>query len=225
MKLLFILFISISTLNVTAQNLNNFKQVSTGIKIGSEIGLMLLDNTTLSANTDVDFGYSIMVDFIEYRFNQHLATNIGIGFTNRKYGQTIDNVQLVHISEAAKGKELLLVQNIEIPLTMHYYLNTNNSNRQFYLSVGSTLFYNLHHNFKQELIFSDGTIWEYNNQNDLKRSTFAATVGIGLELRTNYHFSYVIEPIIQVNPNKIQFQYGATTKALTALGILVGVKF
>lgn len=226
MRTIFILlFISLFTINGIAQDSNTSKRISTGVKVGAEFGFLGLENTETASNSDLGLGYSIVVDFIEYRFNDYLSTNIGVGFTNRKYRQSVDNVSFIDILAQASSKEHLLVQNIEVPLTVRYYLNTNTSNRQYYISGGTTLLYNLHHNSQQEILFSDGTIWEYNNQKDIERTTFAATLGAGFQFDSNYGLSYLIEPIIQVNPNSIPFYYGRDAKALVSVGLFFGVKF
>lgn len=225
MRTLLLLFISLITINLTAQENKPTKRISTGIKVGSELGIMGLESSNLNANTELGIGYAIIVDFIEYRFNDKISANVGIGFTNRKYRQYIDNVSFIDIFAQASGREHLLIQNIEIPITAKYYFSKNKENRQYYLIGGSTIYYNLHNNFQQELFFSDGTIWEYNHQNDVARTTLAATLGVGLQFSTNYRLSYIIEPILQINPNQITFIYGRDTNALISLGLMAGVKF
>lgn len=225
MKAVFIIFISFLTINLMAQDAKNFKRISTGVKVGTELGFLGLESSNETSNSNVALGYSILVDFIEYQFSEQFSANIGIGFTSRNYQQSIDNVQFIDILAKASAKEHLLVQNIEIPLTARYYLKQNGNNRQYYLLAGSTLYYNLHHNSKQEIFFSDGTIWEYNNQKDIKRTTFAATFGAGFQFDTNYRLSYIIEPIIQINPNEVSFYYGRNAKNLVSLGLMAGVKF
>ena len=200
------------------------KRISTGIKVGSEIGMMNLERSNLNANTELGVGYSIVVDFIEYHFNNQISANIGVGFTNRKYRQHIENVSFINIFAQASGREHMLVQNIEIPITAKYYLNKKN-NRQLYFIGGTTVYYNLHNSFQQELFFSDGTVWEYNHPNGIKRTTLAATFGAGLQFDTNYRLSYILEPILQINPNQVSFQYGRDTRALVSLGIMAGMKF
>lgn len=224
MRTLLLLFICLITIDTSAQEGKSTKRISTGIKIGSEVGLMGLESSELDANTELGIGYSIVIDFLEYRINDKFSTNIGIGFANRKYRQYIDNVSFIDISDQASGREHLLIQNIEIPITGKYYLNKTNQ-RQFYLIGGMAMFYNLHNSFQQELFFSDGTIWEYNHQNDINRTTFAATLGTGLQFYTNYRLSYIIEPIIQINRNQINFSYGRDSNVLISLGLMAGVKF
>lgn len=224
MRILLLLIFGLSTLNLSAQEGQPSKRISTGIKAGTEIGFMGLESSNLDANTEVGVGYSIIVDFLEYRINDKFSANIGIGFTNRKYRQEIESVSFIDIFAQASGKEHLLVQNIEIPITGKYYFNKK-GNRQLYLIGGTTVYYNLHNSFQQELFFSDGTVWEYNHQNNLRRTTLAATLGAGLQFDTAYRLSYVIEPILQINPNQIRFIYGRDANALIAVGLMAGVKF
>ncbi|MFK7946342.1 MAG: outer membrane beta-barrel protein [Saprospiraceae bacterium] len=224
MRALLLLLICLITIDLSAQEDKSIKRISTGIKIGSEIGMMDLESSKLNANTELDIGYSIVVDFLEYHINNKFSANIGIGFANRKFRQYIENVSFIDIVAKASGREHLLVQNIEMPITGKYYLDKNNK-RQFYMIGGMTIFYNLHHSFQQELFFSDGTIWEYNHKNDITRTTFAATLGAGLQVDTDYRLSYIIEPILQVNRNQITFLYGRDSNALISVGLMAGVKF
>lgn len=224
MRILLLIIIGLSAINLSAQEGQPSKRISTGIKAGTEIGFMGLESSNLDASTEVGVGYSIIVDFLEYRINDNFSANIGIGFTNRKYRQEIESVSFIDIFAQASGKEHLLAQNIEIPVTGKYYFNKKD-NRQLYLIGGTTVYYNLHNSFRQELFFSDGTVWEYNHQNNLRRTTLAATLGAGLQFDTAYRLSYVIEPILQINPNQIRFIYGRDANALIAVGLMAGVKF
>ncbi|MFT6148764.1 MAG: hypothetical protein ACJAUH_001450 [Saprospiraceae bacterium] len=224
MKIVLVIFISLISLNLSAQD-GNFKYISTGIKAGTEIGFMSLKSSERESKTALSLGYSIMIDFLEYRFNPTWSANIGVGFTHRNYRQIVDDVHSPDIFAKASGQENILVQNIEVPLTIRYYLTPENKFRHYYLTTGSTVYYNLHHNSKQEIFLSNGSTWEFNIQNDLKRTTFAATFGVGLELKTNYRLAYVLEAIGQFNFNQVPFEYGRDAKALGSIGLLVGVKF
>lgn len=224
MKKILLLFISLLSLSLSAQDAD-FKRISTGIKAGTEIGFMSLKPSDTESKTALNLGYSIMIDFLEYRFNPTWSANIGVGFTHRNYRQTVDDVHSPDIFAKASGQENLLVQNIEVPLTARYYLTPKNKFRHYYLTTGSTIYYNLYHNFKQEIFLSNGSTWEFNVQNDLQRTTFAATFGVGLELETNYRLAYILEAIGQFNFNQVPFEYGRDAKALGSVGLLVGVKF
>ena len=224
MRALILLIIGLSTISLSAQQEQPIKRISTGIKIGTEIGFMGLESSNFDANTEVGVGYSIIVDFLEYQINDQFSANIGVGFTNRKYRQKIKSVSLVDILAEASGREHLLIQNVEIPITGKYYFEKKDS-RQLYLIGGATVYYNLRNSSQQELFFSDGTTWEYNHQNNVTRTTLAATFGAGLQFDTNYHISYIIEPILQINPNQISFLYGRDANALIAVGLMAGMKF
>lgn len=224
MKKILLLFISLLSLSLSAQDAD-FKRISTGIKAGTEIGFMSLKSSDTESKTALNLGYSIMIDFLEYRFNPTWSANLGVGFTHRNYRQTVDDVHSPDIFAKASGQENLLVQNIEVPLTVRYYLTPENKFRHYYLTTGSTIYYNLYHNFKQEIFLSDGSTWEFNVQNNLHRTTFAATFGVGLELKTNYRLAYILEAIGQFNFNQVPFEYGRDANALGSVGLLVGVKF
>lgn len=224
MKIVLVIFISLISFNLSAQN-TNLKRISTGVKAGIELGFMSLESSTNETNSELDLGYSVLVDFLDYRFSPSWSVNLGVGFTSRNYSQRIEKVSPPNIFIQASGREQLLIQNVEVLLTARYYLTPKNKFRSYYLTGGSTIFYNLHHNAKQELFFSDGSTWEFNNPPDLKRTTYAATFGVGLELKTNYRLSYIIESIAQVNFNNISFEYGRNTNTLNSIGFLVGVKF
>lgn len=224
MKKILLLFISLLSLSLSAQDAD-FKRISTGIKAGTEIGFISLKSSDTESKTALNLGYSIMIDFLEYRFNPTWSANLGVGFTHRNYRQTVDDVHSPDIFAKASGQENLLVQNIEVPLTVRYYLTPENKFRHYYLTTGSTIYYNLYHNFKQEIFLSDGSTWEFNVQNNLHRTTFAATFGVGLELKTNYRLAYILEAIGQFNFNQVPFEYGRDANALGSVGLLVGVKF
>lgn len=223
MRAFLLIFICLITINLSAQE-DKTKHISTGIKVGSEVGIMGLESSNLNANAELGLGYSITVDFIEYRINDKFSANVGIGFTSRKYRQYIDNVSFIDIFAQASGREHLLIQNIEIPIIGKYYFNKNN-HYQLYLIGGTTVFYNLHNSFQQEVFFNDGTIWEYHHQNDVRRTTLAATLGTGFQFDTSYRLSYILETIVQINPNQINFLYGRDVNSLVSIGIMAGVKF
>jgi hypothetical protein len=224
MKKIFLLIIFLISLNLSAQDAD-FKRISTGIKAGTEIGFMGLKPSETESKTTLNLGYSVRIDFLEYRFNRTWSANLGVGFTHRNYRQTIANVQSPDIFAKASGQENLLVQNIEVPLTVRYYLTPDKQFRHYYLTTGSTVYYNLYHNSKQEIFLSDGSTWEFNAQKDLKRTTFAATFGVGLELATNHRIAYILEVIGQFNVNQVPFEYGRDANMLGSVGFLVGVKF
>jgi hypothetical protein len=224
MKRIILLIISLMSLNLSAQNAN-FKYISTGVKMGPEIGFMSLKSSEKESKTALNLGYSIMIDFLEYHFNPTWSANLGVGFTHRNYRQTVDEVQSPDIFARASGQENLLVQNIEVPLTIRYYFPLENKFRHYYLTAGSTVCYNLYHNFKQEIFLSNGSTWEFKVQNDVQRTTLAATYGVGWELETNYRLAYIFEAIGQFNFNAVPFEYGRDTNALVSIGLLVGVKF
>lgn len=224
MKNILLLFISLIALHLSAQDVD-FKPISTGVKVGTEVGFMSLKASENKANTTVDLGYSLMVDFLEYRFNAHWSANLGVGFTNRNYSQNIEKITSPDISLPASGRESILVQNIEVPLTARYYITPQNKFRHYYLSFGGSIYYNLHHNSKQEIFFSDGSTWEFYNPHDLTRATYAATFGAGVELKTNYRISYIVEAVSQMNFNQVPFEYGRDANMLGSIGFLVGVKF
>ena len=139
MKYLLLCLFLYPSFGLSAQIKSNFKHISTGIKFGSDVGLIALKtknntaNTANTANTKLDFGYTVMVDFVEFRFNEHYGINLGVGFSNRKYQQRIKSTDFPNIKGSVTINENLLLQNIEVPLTFRYYLPTKNINRQFYL--------------------------------------------------------------------------------------------
>jgi hypothetical protein len=224
MKFILTIFIGLIFLNLSAQDAD-FKRISTGIKTGAEVGFMSLKSSEKESKTALSLGYSIMVDFLEFRFSPTWSANLGVGFSHRNYRQTVDNVQSPDIFAKASGQENILIQNIEVPLTVRYYLTPEHKSQHYYLTTGSTIYYNLYHDSKQEIFLSDGSTWEFNVQNNLKRTTFAATFGVGLELKTNYRLAYILEAIGQFNFNQVPFEYGRDAKALGSIGLLVGVKF
>lgn len=224
MKYRLLCLFSCISIGLFAQSDTNFKRINTGIKVGTDVGIIALDNGNEQASTRLDFGYSIIVDFVEYRLNEKFGINLGVGFTNRKYRQTIKDIFLANIKGQVLIKEHLLVQNIEIPLTFKYYLPKKNDNRQVYCSVGSSLYFNLYSESQQEIFFQE-SIWEFNHQSDIERTTFAANLNIGILFFSDYRISYYLEPTLQINPNKINFQYGNASNALINLGVLVGMKF
>lgn len=224
MKYLLLCLFSCISIGLFAQSDSDFKRINTGIKIGSNLGVIALNNGNEKASTRLDVGYSIIVDFVEYRPNEKFSINLGVGFTNRKYHQIIEDLFLADIKGRALIKEYLLIQNIEIPLTFRYYLPKKKDTRQVYSSIGSSLYFNLYNESQQEIFFEE-SIWEFNNQSEVKRTTFAANLNIGILFFTDYNISYYLEPALQINLNKINFQYGNASNALINLGILAGLKF
>lgn len=226
MRILFIMMICLTSFGIAAQENEPVKRVSSGIKISSELGFMGLKQSEIEANTSIDLGYSITLDFIEYRINDRLSANIGIGFTNRKYRQNIDNITFQDVSVTASGREYLTLQNVEIPITGKYYFkNTKKTSRQHYLIGGTTVNYNLHSDAQQKFFFADGTMWEYNLQNDIQRTTLAITLGAGVQIELRRRLSYVLEPMLQINPNQIDFSHGRDSNTLIAIGLMAGLKF
>lgn len=207
-----------------AQNKSNFKHISTGLKMGTNIGMLTLDQNNRESKTGLDLGYVLTVDFIEFRLNEKFSLNLGVGFANRKYRQVTEAVYFPDIREKAKVKESLLIQNIEIPFTFRYYLTKKKNTRQVYFSVGSSLCFNLYHQFQQEVFLQESTL-EFNRQSEVDRTTFAANMNIGILFFTDYKIYYYVEPILQINPNKIDLQYGNSSKAFINIGILAGLKF
>lgn len=224
MKNTVFLVISLISLNLSAQD-GDFKRISTGVKVGTEIGFMALQSSDIESKTALGLGYSVKIDFLEYRFNSTWSVNIGVGFTHRNYRQTVDNIRSPDIFAKASGQESLLVQNIEVPLMVRYYLTPENTFRHYYLTTGSTVYYNLYHDAKQEIFLSDGSVWEFNGQKNLKRTTLAATFGFGLELATDYRIAYVLEAVGQFNFNQVPFEYGRDANMLGSVGLLIGVNF
>lgn len=226
MRLLFLMMICLTSFGIAAQENEPIKRISSGIKIGSELGFMGLKKSEIEANTSIDLGYSITLDFIEYRINDRFSANIGIGFTNRKYRQNIDNITFQDVSVTASGREYLTLQNVEIPFTGKYYFkNTKKTSRQHYLIGGTTINYNLHNDTQQKFFFADGTMWEYNLQNNIRRTTFSITLGAGMQIELRRRLSYVLEPMLQINPNRIDFSYGRDSNTLIAIGLMAGLKF
>jgi len=212
------------TLLLSAQNDVSFKHISTGIKVGSEFGLLSLASANTDGNTSAALGYSITIDFIEFRFNERLGVNLGIGYANRKYLQVIENIYSPEIKGNSIVREHLLMQNIEIPLTFKYYLPKKSAIRQAYFSLGSSLYFNLHNEFKQEVTFEE-SIWEFNHQSEVQRTTYAGYFNFGIQFFTNRKVSYYIEPTLQINPNMIDFQYGNNSNLLINISLLGGIKF
>ena len=228
MRILILIIICLTNFEVFAQDNQPIKRVSSGIKIGSEVGFMNLKQSAVEANTGLDIGYSITLDFIEYRVNNKFSANIGIGFSNRKYRQNIDNVVLPAIFvQAPEGREYLALQNVEVPITGKLYLGKQDkkTNRQHYIIGGTTVIYNLHNNSLQKLFFADGSTWEYNRENNIQRTTLSLTMGTGIEIDLKRELSYVLEPILQINPNQIDFSNGRDANALVAIGLMAGLKF
>lgn len=206
-----------------AQSESN-KYISTGIKFGSDIGLIALKTKTGNTKTNLDFGYTVMVDFVEFRFHDRYGVNLSVGFSNRKYRQTSEDTKIPDITRSATVEETLLLQNVEVPLTFRYYLPTKSTNRQFYFSAGGSLYFNLYSQFQQEVFFKENT-WEFNHQSEIQRTTFASNFSLGIQFFTDYKISYYLEPTIQINSNRINFQYGNNSSALVNIGVLGGLKF
>jgi len=151
MKYFLLCLCSCINLVLFAQKETTFKHISTGIKVGSDIGLLSLETNPNDSRTGLDFGYSVIVDFVEFRLNEKFGLNLGVGYTKRKYRQTIENIYITDVKGNALVKEHLLVQNIEVPLTFRYYLSNEKSSYQVYFSAGGSLYFNLHNQSKQEI--------------------------------------------------------------------------
>lgn len=201
------------------------KRYRAGVKIAPEIGLLSLNNDeNINSENGLGIGYSFTVDFIEYELNAKWSANLGIGYAQRQLIQHTSRVLFPDTFSSASVDETVNLYNVEMPLTLNFNVFQNTKQRS-YLLFGGALHYQINHNSKAELLFSDDSGVEHPIDFELPRTTYSAIAGFGIEFFGKKSFSWVFEPTIRYNFLSLDYQYGNNSNGLFLIGTAFGVKF
>jgi hypothetical protein len=212
------------TAGAQAQSDTIFKRINAGVKVGVNAGFALPTAIGNGQLWRAEGGYTVMIDFIEYRFQPHWGAHLGFGFSNERYQQRSGSVYIEDFGWSVESKNFIHLQRIEVPLTLRYYAQMRRE-RQWYGIGGGSLLFNLAQDFQQVFVLRNENTLEYNLPSDIDRTSFAVNFGAGLLFHKHRHLTYFVEWGNALNFTPIHHPFGNDTRLLFNTSVFLGLRF